>query len=279
MLLGVMLIAGVMCGIVRTAAAEDEVQLLPASLEVSGQDLSLRQERKGDCKQGKNCEYLITVTNEGPAEFDGVLNILRTSSYRPGRHKSQDDVSCSRNRASIACRTEPLQLAAGQSFAFTLSMPVPRWLSGEVEKCAVISFSGGEFEDPLEDLVAIVQLALKSRDFYGNGDVDGKVGKKLNRAIAAFRKEQNMAEGDIDTELLKALFGPAGLVIANTNPKNDHACDRFELGKPPATRTRRRAVRQRGVRRAAATRQNETRSRSTRNSVNGRANPRLFGLD
>ena len=57
-------------------------------------------------------------------------------------------------------------------------MPVPRWLSGDVEKCALISFSGGEFEDPLQDLVAIVQLALKSRGFYGNGDVDGKVGKQ-----------------------------------------------------------------------------------------------------
>lgn len=261
------------------AAEDDAVQLLPASLDVSGQDLSLRQERSGDCVQGKNCEYLITVTNEGPAEFDGVLNILRTSSYKPGRHKSQDNISCTRNRASIACRTAPLQLAAGQSFAFTLSMPVPRWLSGDVEKCALISFSGGEFEDPLQDLVAIVQLALKSRDFYGNGDVDGKVGKKLNRAIAAFRKEQNMAEGDIDAELLEALFGPAGLVVGNVNPDNDYACDRFELGEPPATQKRRRVVRQRGVRRAAATRRNDARTRADRNTVNGRANPRLFGLD
>ena len=101
-------------------AAEDDVQLLPASVDVSGQDLSLRQERSGDCKQGLNCEYLITVTNEGPADFDGVLNILRTSSYKPGRHKSQDNISCTRNGASIACRTAPLQLAARQSFAFTL---------------------------------------------------------------------------------------------------------------------------------------------------------------
>lgn len=257
-------------------AVDDDVTLIPANLDLSGQDLSLRQERNGECKPGTNCEYRITVTNEGPGEFDGVLNLLRTSSYKPGRHKSQDDISCTRKRASIACRTEPLQLRAGQSFAFTLSMPVPRWLTGEVENCALISFRGGEFEDPLEDLVAIVQLALKARELYANGNVDGKAGKKLSRAIDAFRKSQDMSEGDIDAALIKALFGPAGLMVDDSNPHNDYACDKFELAKPVAATPRRRTVRRRVLRRATTPRQNEPRGRT---SVNGRHNPRVLGLD
>jgi hypothetical protein len=262
-------------------AAEDRVPVTPASLDTSGRDLALTQERSGECKQGENCEYLITVTNQGPDPFTGALNILRTASYQPGGHKSADDVDCTRKRASVACRTGPLSLEAGQSFAFTLSLAVPRNQGGEVRNCAVLSFRGGELADPLEDLVTIVQLALKARGLYADGDIDGKMGKKLTAAIDGLRADEELPEGEIDGSLIRALFGASGLMVDDTDPKNDAVCDRFELPEVvvAAAPVRRRVARRRVVRRAPVQRAVQPRGFTSRNSGGRKSNHRLDGLD
>ncbi len=259
-------------------AVEDEVAAAPAKPAGPGHDLSLRQVRSADCTQGKDCEYVITVTNEGANSFTGVLNILRTASYRPTKHEGADGVVCKRKQRSVVCRTEPLTLTTGQSYAFTLSLAVPRSQGGEVKNCALLSFRGAEFADPYEDLVVIVQLALKSRGLYADGGIDGKSGKKLTKAVDTFRKTEGMPEGGIDTALMKALFGPAGLMADDANPENDYVCDQFELPEPKVVKVNRRVVR-RVVRRAPAPRRTQTQSLTSRDSDNRGSNPRLDGLD
>ena len=263
----------------RTArATEDAVAVTPVNLAISGRDLAVEQVRQGECVQGKDCAYVITVTNMGPDRFSGMVNVLRTANYEPSKHKSPDGISCSRNGSAVACRTPEVKLEAGQSVAFELSLTVPQTQSGEVELCASLSFQGGEFEDPFEDLVAIVQLAMRSRGLYVDGTIDGKIGKKLRAAIDAFRAENGLSEGEIDAALIKALFGPAGLMAEDTAPGNDHVCDRFELAEPAVANTNRRNVRRRYVRRGAV-RRLRTSGFASPNSVGRKNNHRLEGFE
>lgn len=271
-----LLAAGLLLSNAVAAGAAEETPATPVSLTVSGPDLALTQKRSGECRPGDECAYALTITNEGEERFTGVLNILRTASYRPSKHKSAEDVACSRKRTMTACRTERLRLKPGEAFSFTLSQDVPRSESGEVRDCALLAFRGGEFGDPYEDLVAIVQLALKSRGLYADGEIDGKAGTKFRAAIDSFRESEEMPEGEIDADLIKALFGPAGLMVEDVNPDNDLVCDSFELAEP--AKANRRHVR-RYYRRYPTRRQVQQRGFSARNSGDRNGNIRLDGFD
>lgn len=236
-------------------ATEDGVAPLPAQTsEAPARDLALSQDRKGECAPGGECEYLITVTNKGAEDFSSMVNVLHTASFRPRRHKSSDEVACSRKRSVVACRTGQVHLAPGQSVAFTLELRVPRNARGEARNCALLAFRGGELDDPLEDLVTIVQLALQARGLYADGEVDGKPGSKLSAAIDTFRADNGLPEGEIDAELIRVLFGPAGLMDGDGDALNDHVCDTFELPKAVANQQ----IQQRSIYRRVQTRQSGT---------------------
>ena len=215
-----------------------------AAVKSAGFDLSLHQARSGECVAGKTCEYLVTVTNQGKERFVGPLNLLRTASYRPAKHESVEGVNCSRKRDSIACRTASLDLESGQSYSFKLTVTLPRNAGGDIRNCTALSFRGGEFEDPFQDLVAIVQVALQARGLYQNSPIDGKPGKKFIAALSAFRKQHDLPKGEFDAELLKTLFAPSGMMVEDLDTSNHQVCAEYELPKAAvaANRRRRRAV-------------------------------------
>ena len=111
------------------------------------------------------------------------------------KHDSEQGVNCTQNLSAVACRAPELELEAGQSVAFTLSLSLPRSATGQVRHCALVAFPGAEFDDPYRDLVAIIQLALKLRGHYRNGEIDGEMGSELQDAIQALRKEERLGAG------------------------------------------------------------------------------------
>lgn len=239
------------------AAIEEQSDVEPTGSIAVGSDLALRQERQSACVQGDRCKYRITVTNKGPETYSGTINVLRTASFRPDtiKHASEQDVTCTQKLSAVTCRAKGVELSAGQSVAFTLSLAVPPTAAGRVRHCALVAFPGAEFEDPHRDLVAIIQLALKLRGHYRKGDVDGEMSDDLQDAIQALRKEEGLGEGEIDGELITGLFGPAGLMHDDPNAENDQTCDTFELPDNSQALARARALRRLQAARARQERQ------------------------
>lgn len=271
------------CGPAGAAATQDPPGVLTDRPAAQGSDLALHQERQSTCAQGDRCKYRITVTNNGPETYNGTINVLRTASFLPEsvKHSSEQAVNCSQNLSAVACRAQDVELEAGQSVAFTLSLALPRTAKGQVRHCALVAFPGAEFDDPYRDLVAIIQLALKLRGLYRKGEVDGEMGSDLQTAIQALRNEENLGEGEIDAALIKAMFGPAGLMKSDPNSENDQVCDSFDLPKIAQAGASEKVERpQPRVRRAAQPRKPDPNtSYALRKRKRGWHNIRLDGFD
>lgn len=241
-----------------------------------GFDLVLSEERSEPCQAGEDCDYLVTVRNAGTRPFLGKVNILRTASYQPRAHKASDDVTCSQKRDSIACRTGDLKLETGDSFSFTLSVTLPRNVGEEVDSCSMVSFRGGELEDPIEDLVAVVQLGLQSHGFYAGSAVDGKPGKNYIAAVNAFRKSRGLDKGEVDPALVKALFGHGGVLAGDIEHGNDEVCETFALPRTAATANQVRG--RRIIRRTVVRRTTRTTGFTARDSGTQQGNLRSHGV-
>ena len=241
-----------------------------------GFDLVLSEERSGPCKAGQDCDYVLTVRNAGTKPFLGKINILRTASYQARALEATEGVTCARKRDSIACRTGDLNLDTGDSFSFTLSITMPRTVGGEVESCSMVSFKGGELEDPIEDLVAVVQLGLQAHGYYETSTVDGKPGKNYIAAVNAFREARGLVEGEVDPALVKALFGHGGVLAGDIDHSNDEVCETFSLPRTAATANRVRA--RRFIRRNVVRSTTRTTGFTARDSGTLQGNLRSHGL-
>ena len=204
-------------------------------------DLALVQRRQSDCVQGSDCEYRITVANMGTVAYAGAINVLGTANFELADDESADaDVICTGADKALTCRTKAASLAPGKAVEFSIRLRVPRRINGLVRSCAVLAFPGAEFEDPHRDLVAIVQLALKLKGHYADGPVDGDLGPGTRKAIKEFRENEELAEGGVDSALIAALFGPAGMMSNDANLDNNHACDEMQLPEVNVARNSKR---------------------------------------
>ena len=266
---------------ITSHALAEDVTVLPASLTAGGADLAVAQTRDAGCAPGGDCSFTITVTNNGPQPYAGTLNLLGASSIRLRSHdlSGPETVECSHKRSSVACRMNDLSLNAGQSVTLTLALGLPRTAKGEMKACSLLTFSGSELEDPLQDLMTIVQLALKQRGFYKSGEIDGKSGSKLLKAINAFREQESLGEGAIDQNLLLALFGPQGLLINDPNIENDTVCEAFDLPKATVSAAQARLNRRRAALRRARAQQQRNVQSAQPTTGDRKYNPRIDGLE
>lgn len=280
--LGTGLLGLVTVGAAHAATGPEQTDRLQETAAGSGADLALFQERQTPCTQGDNCKYRITVTNKGPDTYSGTINVLRTASFEFASFKqdSEQELVCTQNLSAVACRAKAVELGAGQSLAFTLSLTVPRRMEGQVRHCALMAYPGAEFEDPYRDLVAIIQSALKLRGVYHGDRMDGEMSEELQEAIQVVRNEEGIGEGAIDADLITALFGPSGLMQGDPNSENDRVCDAFDLPDNALARARRQARGKRlRERRAEQEAQSSQSSYSLRQRGRDWRNIRIDGFD
>lgn len=169
------------------------------------------------CDAGAPCDFLITVTNNGPGAFRGPLQLnddfasrgarLISSGPRPWR--------CRTGRGGVNCTHPVTTLRAGQSLTLSLGFETSRNAGGRARNCVAFAWGGG-------GQVRAVQTALNELGFDA-GPADGKAGRRTSGAVRAYQESVGMrATGRIDQALLRRLF--ANWAEGDSNAANDNAC-------------------------------------------------------
>ena len=177
------------------------------------------------CTPGGECGFSLSVTNNGPAEFDGSIMIGSRMDPEPSELTGfgPSGWTCFADDDRIDCNLDNVSLAVGESRDLTLSVRTGRTLRGRFSNCAEVALG-------VESRIAEVQRALKTAG-YEPGIVDGIAGRRTRAAIRAYQEANGLAAtGRIDPPLLGKLLENA--MRADLSDENDRACASTEL-KPP----------------------------------------------
>lgn len=205
---------------VSTIAVIDPAMLPAADLALAVSDI------QGACTAGQPCGFAVTVTNNGPAAFDGTLIVRNaTDLLATGLASfSPSDWSCREAEGRVTCTLSDVMLAAGESRRLVLRLATGSFLRGKLTSCAQVRRG-----TPAG--IRDIQRALNAAG-YDAGPADGIAGRRTRAAVAAFQKANGLAAtGEIDPELANALLGadrPGDAV-----PENDRACASVQLLAPP----------------------------------------------
>ena len=197
------------------------------------------------CDWGVECDFLLTITNNGPGVYDGPLLVAdfidegTLVGAGPGWTCLQEGFS-----GPVICRHDTVVLAAGESvflpivFHMPLPIPGPPAWNTELQNCGFIVWPTA-----LPDLghTQSVQAALRLQGYYA-GPINGTVDPATQAAIDAWRADHGLPPGGIDAALDASLFpGSAGMLVG-ADPDNDTACAIYILPgaggmepPPPAT--------------------------------------------
>ena len=184
------------------------------------------------CDWAGLCEFLITVTNNGPGVYEGPIHVADHSDPG-GFFGASPDWVCDHGFGAlpVSCWHDTVVLAPGDSLFLVLSflMPMPAdpplW---DVEglNCAAILWLGA-FDDPGAQVLAI-ELALAHRG-YDPGVIDDIADADTQAAIDDYRADNGLPPGGIDEELYQSLYpGHAGMP-GDAVPANDSDCHPFLL--------------------------------------------------
>jgi peptidoglycan hydrolase-like protein with peptidoglycan-binding domain len=180
---------------------------------------------QGSCTAGQQCGFSMTVTNNGPATFDGSIVISDdTDPTTRLTGSSPSDWSCRGANGRYACTLANASLAAGESRSLALTLATNRSARGTLTNCAEVSRN-------VSARVAEVQRALNAAGFNA-GAVDGIAGRRTRAAISAYQEANGLfVTGEIDTGLLQSLLDIA--LPGDSNADNDRACATVQLIAPP----------------------------------------------
>ena len=197
------------------------------------------------CDWGAECDFLVTITNNGPGVYDGALMVadfIEQGTYigaSPGWTCAAEGVS-----APVFCHHDPVALASGQSTFLVLTFQMfhafpgpPAW-NVEHDNCAFIVWPNsldGELH------VQTVQAELKLLGYYA-GPVNGIVDPATQAAIDAYRADHGLPPDGIDAALDAALFPGSQAMTGDADSENDISCAIYILPgsdgmepPPPAT--------------------------------------------
>lgn len=198
----------------------------PPALTAEAPDLSVEKSAgQGRCNAGQPCDFQVTVTNNGPADYVGSLRVsdmtdppgrLISSGPRPWR--------CGARGGGYDCTYPVTTLAPGESVELSLTFAAGRGSgSRALRNCASLVWNSA-------DQVRAVQSALNSLGFPA-GRPDGKVGPNTRGAVRQFQESAGLpATGRIDEALLRRLFASWG--AGDANAANDNSCVTIGLDQP-----------------------------------------------
>ena len=177
------------------------------------------------CAAGKPCGFALTVTNNGPAAYDGTI-LIRDSTDLQGTEllsATPSEWSCEETKDHITCSLANTMLPPGETRSLVLTLNTASFLRGTLTNCAEVSRG-------TKILVRDIQRALNEAG-YNAGLVDGIAGRRTRAAIAAFQEENGLAAtGEIGAELVDKLLGDEK--SGDTAPDNDRACANVQVIAP-----------------------------------------------
>jgi len=177
------------------------------------------------CMAGQPCGFTLTVTNNGPAIFDGTIEISNSTDLLATKQlsSSPDDWSCAGSGERTVCTLPGVVLPVGETRSLVLTLTTASILRGPLADCA-------EVRRDMPANVRDIQRMLNELG-YDAGLVDGIPGRRTRAAIGAYQEANDLpATGRIDRELTDNLFGTDR--PSDTVPANDRACATVQLLAP-----------------------------------------------
>lgn len=177
------------------------------------------------CTAGAECSFTFDLTNNGPADFDGTIEVEAGVDQALAEFTRADpsDWACLGAESRFVCTWKRASIEAGETQSLTLGLTTGSLALGAIETCAEVSRS-------TPGHVADIQRALNEAGFEA-GPVDGVAGRRTRAAISTYQEANGLAvTGEIGTALLQELLGLAKL--EDMNPDNDRACATAEILAP-----------------------------------------------
>ena len=192
-------------------------------------DLALAAgERQENCVAGAECSIAFDVTNNGPADFDGTIEVeaVTDQALVEFTGATPSDWACLGAGSRFVCTWKRTSIEADGSKSLILNLTTGSMALGTLETCAEVSRS-------TPGHVADIQRALNEAGFEA-GPADGVAGRRTRAAISAYQEANGLAvTGEIGTALLQKLLGLAKL--DDMDPDNDRACATVEIFAPEPT--------------------------------------------
>ncbi|KAG1648495.1 hypothetical protein GQR58_029786 [Nymphon striatum] len=155
------------------------------------------------------CDFALTVRNEGGSVFEGPL-VLNDSFGSPKprdvRTTGQDGWDCLRSDGlGTSCLNGSAVIEPGASSSLTMGLTLPGLTrGGSFENCAAIGMGDSDFQR-----ATIVQSVMQRLDIDG-GPVDGAPGPKTRQGVRILQERLGLEPtGQIDETLFAALGVPA----------------------------------------------------------------------
>ena len=189
-------------------------------------DLALAAgEGQENCIAGAQCSVAFDVTNNGPADFDGTIEVeaVADQALVEFTGATPSDWACLGAGSRFVCTWKRASIEADGTKSLTLNLTTGSMALGDLETCAEVSRN-------TPGHVADIQRALNEAGFEA-GPVDGVAGRRTRAAISAYQEANGLAvTGEIGTALLQKLLGLAKL--DDMDPDNDRACVTVEIVAP-----------------------------------------------
>jgi len=194
-------------------------------------DLALTKSHTGvNCQIATPCEFTITITNVGNADFTGPLYVSEHLSSGGGSVVASAPWTCQPNSSGHVdlCYHLPLKLAPGASvdLALTTTLPVAFVGYPHIKNCAAVVWM---MSVPPNNIAFEKALALAG---YNVGAIDDIIDATAQAAILQYQNDHGLSPtGTINDELRASLFGGDN-GSGDINPANDQACVGITLPTP-----------------------------------------------
>ncbi|PWV99083.1 putative peptidoglycan binding protein [Hoeflea marina] len=208
----------------------------PASLE--GYDLEIDKSGPVTCLAGTGCSFTLTITNNGPAEFSGPVNLWDDVEPfdAPLSGFSGDGWQCFEFAGGIHCGISELKLGVGEATDLVVTVTVPgNYRSDILTNCASVTWlytAEGGYD------VRSVQVALSLLG-YDPGPIDGVIGSRTLSALAEFQSDNGLEPtGEMDEETAALLSPGYAGVPGDLDGSNDSDCHDVVTGDPLPVHTK-----------------------------------------
>jgi Putative peptidoglycan binding domain len=194
-------------------------------------DIAVAKSGLGSCAPGSDCEFEISVTNNGPVDYYGPIVLTDTigGSGVTLTGAGPAPWSCYPADGNIYCQLPTTTIAAGDTTAFSLTVRLPGDYSDpRLNNCASVTWLGLQGRDRIR----AVQAALEQSG-YDPGGADGIMGPQTAAAISAAESAAGLpATGEITPELVDYLFGDGADQDGDASPANDQDCGLVQVDVP-----------------------------------------------
>lgn len=196
-------------------------------------DIDMRIEKHGPatCERGADCEFVITVVNDGPRNYTGPIIVRDDLPADSGAALSiLPGWNCGLAAPNFHCQsTNPEALDRFDARSLTLRWTVPSdYPLGPTRNCTSLEWVGGMNPDTTW-YHRVIELALSTAG-YDPGAIDGSIDAEARSAIRDYRAVTGLPAGDtVDRELVEALFAGTAMLAEDQVGSNNRRCTEVEI--------------------------------------------------